>query len=143
MVSSGGSDKIRRIPLDSFEKVMDLRQRETFTLLKNELERAKMLPYINGVVLTGGGAIIESASDILKNVMGLPVRIGEAMNVTGALSSFRSPMPCYSAILGLVKHAAALEADSPSGGNGLRRAMENAGDHLMKSLFNLGKALKV
>ena len=47
------------------------------------------------------------------------------------------------AILGLVKHAAALEADSPSGGNGLRRAMENAGDQIMKQLFNLGKALKV
>ena len=143
MVSSGGSDKIRRIPLDSFEKVMDLRQRETFSLIKNELERAKALPCINSVVLTGGGAMIESASDILKNVMGLPVRVGEAMNVTGALSSFRSPMPCYSAILGLVKHAAALEADSPSGGNGLRRAMENAGDQIMKQLFNLGKALKV
>ena len=143
MVSSGGSDKIRRIPLDSFEKVMDLRQRETFTLLKNELERAKALPCINSVVLTGGGAVIESASDILKNVMGLPVRIGEAMNVTGALSSFRSPMPCYSAILGLVKHAAALEDDSPSVGNGLRRTIEKAGGQLMNGLFNLGKALKV
>lgn len=143
-VSGGGAEKIRRIPLDSFEKVMDLRQRETFSILKKELERANMLSYLrNSVVMTGGGSLIDSAPSIMMNVMNLPVRCGETMNVTGALSAFRSPMPCYSAILGLVKHAAVLEEDSPSGGNGLGRTMIHATDQFLQVMKNLGKALKI
>ena len=144
MVSNGGSDKIRRIPLDSFEKVMDLRQRETFTILKKEIERANMSAYLrNSIVMTGGGSMIDSAPLIMMNVMNLPVRCGEAMNVTGALSSFRSPMPCYAAILGLVKHAAALEEDSPSGSGGLRRTVVQATDQFLDGLKSLGKAFKL
>lgn len=143
-VSSGGAEKIRRIPLDSFEKVIDLRQREIFNLLKKELERTGMISYLrNGVVMTGGGSLIESAPATMANVMNVPVRCGEAMNVTGALSAFRSPMPCYSAILGLVKHAAALEEDSPASGNGLGRTMVHATDQFLQGLKNLGKALKI
>lgn len=143
MVTSGGADKIRRIPLDSFEKVMDLRQRETFSILRNELERANVFGYLrNCVVMTGGGSLIDSAPAIMMNVMGLPVRCGEAMNVTGALSSFLSPMPCYSAILGLVKHAAVLEEDSPSGG-GLQRTVVQATDQLIDKIKDLGKAFKL
>ena len=142
--SVGGSEKIRRIPLDSFEKVIDLRQRETFNLLKSELERTGTFTYLrNGVVMTGGGSMIESAPATMANVMNVPVRCGEAMNVTGALSAFRSPMPCYSAILGLIKHAAALEEDSPSSGNGLGRTMVHATDQFLQGLKNLGKALKI
>jgi cell division protein FtsA len=143
-ISVGGSEKIRRIPLDSFEKVIDLRQRETFNLLKSELERTGTFTYLrNGVVMTGGGSMIESAPATMANVMNVPVRCGEAMNVTGALSAFRSPMPCYSAILGLIKHAAALEEDSPSSGNGLRTTMIHATDQFLQGLKNLGKALKI
>ncbi len=143
-VSGGGSEKIRRIPLDSFEKVIDLRQRETFSLLKKELERSGMSVYLrNGIVMTGGGSMIESAPATMANVMNVPVRCGEVMNVTGALSAFRSPMPCYSAILGLVKHAAALEEDSPSSGNGLSRTMVHATDQFIQGLKTLGKALKI
>ena len=143
-ISVGGSEKIRRIPLDSFEKVIDLRQRETFNLLKSELERTGTFTYLrNGVVMTGGGSMIESAPATMANVMNVPVRCGEAMNVTGALSAFRSPMPCYSAILGLIKHAAALEEDSPSSGNGLGRTMVHATDQFLQGLKNLGKALKI
>ena len=142
--SVGGSEKIRRIPLDSFEKVIDLRQRETFNLLKSELERTGTFTYLrNGVVMTGGGSMIESAPATMANVMNVPVRCGETMNVTGALSAFRSPMPCYSAILGLIKHAAALEEDSPSSGNGLGRTMVHATDQFLQGLKNLGKALKI
>ncbi len=145
IVSRSGGDKIRRIPLDSFEKVMDLRQRETFTLLKKELERADMLRFLRGsIVMTGGGSLIDSAPSIMMNVMGeLPVRCGEAMNVTGSLSSFQNPMPCYASILGLVKHAAALEEDSPDGGNGLKRTMVHATDQLIDGLLSLGKAFKI
>ena len=144
LVSAGGANKIRRIPLDSFEKVMDLRQRETFTILRNELERANMFRYLRGsIVMTGGGSLIDSAPNIMMNVMGeLPVRCGETMNVTGALSSFQNPMPCYSAILGLVKHAAELEEDSPSNG-GLRRSVVQATDQFLNGLKSLGKAFKI
>ena len=143
-VTSGGSEKIRRIPLDSFEKVIDLRQREIFNLLKKELEHTGMITYLrNGVVMTGGGSMIESAPATMANVMNVPVRCGEAMNVTGPQSAFRSPMPCYSAILGLIKHAAALEEDSPSSGNGLGRTMVHATDQFIQGLKNLGKALKI
>ena len=142
--AESGADKIRRIPLDSFEKVMDLRQRETFTLLKKELERASMLSYLrNSIVMTGGGSLIDSAPELMMNVMNIPVRCGETMNVTGALSAFRNPMPCYSAILGLVKHAAALEADSPASGSGLRRTMVHATDQFLQGLQQLGKAFKL
>ena len=51
-------------------------------------------------------------------------------------------MPCYAAILGLVKHAAVLEEDSPSGG-GLGRTVVHATDQLIDRLKDLGKAFKI
>ena len=91
-----------------------------------------------GDVLRGERAVSHERANLKEHVRGFSLII-----VTGALSAFRSPMPCYAAILGLVKHAAALEEDSPSGSGGLRRTVVQATDQFLDGLKSLGKAFKL
>lgn len=132
----GATERIRRIPLDSFEKVMDLRIRETFQFMKDILHRAGLTRALrSGAVLTGGGSMIPSALQIFQDLLGITVRRGEPLGVAGALSSFRNPMPCYAAILGLLKHVADVDPASPDAVDGMRDAVERFADRVL-TLFH-------
>lgn len=107
----------RRIPLDSFEKIMTLRLREIFTILK-QIVKDKKLSYCMtcGAVLTGGGALIEGAPDTMKSVFSAPVRVGEPVGVSGVKASFDSAPVCYASILGLLKYGIDNETARDAGG---------------------------
>lgn len=136
----GATERVRRIPLDSFEKVMDLRIRETFQFMKEILLRAGLARALRaGAVLTGGGSMIPSAMQMFQDLMGVTVRRGEPLGITGALSSFRSPMPCYAAVLGLLKHVADLDPAAPGDPAGsVRDAVERFADRVL-NLFHSKK----
>ena len=133
-----GAGRARRIPLDSFEKIIDMRIREVFTILRGYLEKAKLLSYINtGVVLCGGGAVIPASQEIAHDVFRTHVRIGEAAGFTGAMSAFEYPAPCYTAIQGLLRYAAEYEDEYPSAMDGFRNAIVGLGERF---LSKFGKA---
>ena len=109
-VEYASAGKTRKIPIVSFEKIMNLRLRETFSILRDQLEKAGLLEFLNtGVVLCGGGAMIPSAQEAAREVFHCHVRIGEAFGIAGAMSSFEYAPSCYTAIQGLLKYAVEYE----------------------------------
>ena len=103
----------RRIPLDSFEKIIGERLRETFGFIRTAIEPA--LPDIGtGCVLTGGGSMIDSAGDILGGIMEMRVRQGEPGTYSGAMTEFQSAPCCYSALFGMLEYALISESEDSS-----------------------------
>jgi len=94
----------RKIPMQTIHKVIDMRLRETFEIIRKKLDEYDVLQNIGaGIVFTGGASMIPAAQDILKEVFKLPVRIaGNTMppNFGGAISELESPR--YSALIGLL-----------------------------------------
>ncbi len=73
------SDRI--IPFHSYELVVDARLRELFGLIHSELKDKGMLSHISsGIVLSGGGAMLQRVSGVARDVFDIPVRIGEPGN---------------------------------------------------------------
>ncbi len=104
---------VRRIPLDSFEKILNARLHETFKLVRDQLEAGKLFPFIGtGCVLTGGGAMLDSALETLQSVTGMHVRRGEPSGFTGTKNGFDYAPSCYAALYGMLKFI--IEADAQS-----------------------------
>ncbi len=110
--------KKRQIPLDSFEKIMDLRLREIYSIIHRKICEKRLQSCItSGIVLCGGGAEIDGSAEIARNVFTAPVRIGE-VQMPGAVTGFESASPCYAAILGVL-HFAAMDLEQRENEGGL------------------------
>ena len=71
------------------------------TLVGNELTRAGFMEHLNaGLVLTGGGSLIEGLAELAEQRFGLPVRLGQPTGVEGLVDVVSSPT--YSTAVGLV-----------------------------------------
>jgi cell division protein FtsA len=84
-------------------EVIEPRVEEMLMLAKHEIERAGCLAALaSGVVLTGGGAILEHTTTLAERVFRLPVRPGVPLHLSGLVDVVASPM--YSTAVGLVLH---------------------------------------
>lgn len=96
----------RKISIDNIEKVIELRLRELFEIIRDKLALTGALESIgNSVVLTGGGATLAMAENIAASTFACPVRVaGNTIpeNFNGALTNLESPR--YSTLLGLLKY---------------------------------------
>jgi cell division protein FtsA len=78
--------------------------RELFELAAERLERGGWHSLLaGGIVLTGGGSLLDGVTELAQEVFGLPVRIGEPMTAPGSPHELRNPM--YATLVGLVLHA--------------------------------------
>lgn len=88
--------------------VIACRVRETFELVKRELEEAKVLRYLGGgLLLTGGCSLLEGIDELAEEVFGFPTRLTHAHAVSGPASAFENPQ--LSAAIGLIKYAQAIQ----------------------------------
>jgi len=137
----------RKIPLSSFEKIIDLRLRELFSIVKADVDSKGLGRLLGaGAVLTGGGACIPEAQDIFKDVIGMHVRVGEPGGFSGAVTGLDNPR--HTAILGLLKYA--VDLDSAGQGAGLTGgimkvtdALDGVTKTLFKKLKNATGSLKI
>ena len=53
-----------------------------------------------GIVLTGGGALMQGVAELAQDLFGLPVRIGNPITLGGLVEEYRSPI--YATAVGLV-----------------------------------------
>ena len=80
--------------------IIELRMEEIFELVRNDLERAGFSRTPGaGVVLTGGGALLEGAGELAERVFGMPVRLGVPGDLEGM--GERVSNPIYATALGL------------------------------------------
>jgi cell division protein FtsA len=74
-------------------EIVQPRAEEVLTLVKEELARSGYLPSLNaGLVLTGGGSMLEGISELAEKMLDLPVRVGGPREVGGLTDSTGTPV---------------------------------------------------
>ncbi len=101
-VPTAGSRKNKPVPRTMLADIIEPRMEEIFTLVNREIIKSNMEQYItSGIVLTGGGALIQGCVELAENIFNLPVRIGTP-KIQGVVESIASPQ--LSTAVGLVVH---------------------------------------
>ncbi len=104
----------REIEREMLNTIIHMRIRETFELLKRELDRGRYHEYAGaGMVLTGGSSALRGIREVAEEIFQMPVQVCQAQNVAGVTSAFENPQ--YSTAIGLVKYAQATLDDEPRG----------------------------
>ncbi|MBI5888826.1 MAG: cell division protein FtsA [Deltaproteobacteria bacterium] len=109
-VTSVGGEKSRTVSRYLLCEIIEPRLEEIFELVKREIIKSGYDSLISsGVVLTGGSAAMEGATDLAEQVFGLPVRRGLPAGITGLVDVVKSPM--YATGVGLVRYGSRNLAD--------------------------------
>ena len=110
-------------------EVIEPRAEEMLMLARAEIERAGCYQALaSGVVLTGGGAVLEHMTTLAERVFRLPVRLGAPLHLNGLVDAVASPM--YSTAVGLVLHG--LKQDTHGRrGEGVLGQIGVAGERMM------------
>src|SRR6188474_279735 len=103
-VASVGGRKPRLMARRILSEILQPRAEEIFHLIWDEIRRAGYEKSLNsGIVLTGGGAILEGMPEIAEQIFDLPVRRGSQMNVGGLTDHVSSPT--FATPVGMVLYA--------------------------------------
>ena len=102
----------REIERQMLNTIIDMRVRETFELLKRELDKGRYHEFAaSGMVLTGGTSALRGIQRVAEEIFQMPVQLCQAQNISGVTSAFENPQ--YSTAIGLVKYAQATLDDEP------------------------------
>jgi cell division protein FtsA len=100
-VPSVGGRKPRIMARQLLGDVIQARAEEVCQMILTEIKRAGFERSLNsGVVLTGGGAILEGMPEIAEQILDMPVRRGTPSGIGGLVDVVASPV--YSTAVGLV-----------------------------------------
>jgi cell division protein FtsA len=118
-VPSIGGRKPRCIQRQVLCEIIQPRAEELFGIMREEIERMGLTRSLNGVVLTGGGALLEGMVEIAERIFDLPVRIGKPSGVGGLIDVINSPV--YSTAVGLIIYGYRTREASGNRFTGIRR----------------------
>ena len=94
--------------------IVHCRARETLELLKRRLDEEDHLPYLGaGIMLTGGCSLLRGIDQLAEEIFGTPAHLTHAHAVAGPTSAFENPQ--FSAAIGLIKYAEAMQPARPKG----------------------------
>src|SRR6266516_4018878 len=100
----------KEIERETLNTIIHLRLRETFELLKRQLEEEPFINYIGeGIFITGGCSHLNGIDHLAEEVFELPARVAHAQTMSGLTSAFENPQ--FSAAIGLIKYAQAVQID--------------------------------
>jgi len=112
-VPSVGGRKPRVLSRHILCEILQPRTEEIFNLLQEEVARAGYENSLtSGLVVTGGGAILEGVPEIAEQIFDLPVRRGAPAGVGGLTDGVASPI--YSTVVGLVRYGSTSPAQTQS-----------------------------
>ncbi|MBI2504955.1 MAG: cell division protein FtsA [Candidatus Latescibacteria bacterium] len=123
----------QRVARRELASIIEARMEEIFAMVGSELSRSGYADHLSaGVVLTGGGALLDGAAEQAELLLGLPVRLGAPRELPGMSEQVSGP--AYATAAGLVLMGAQeLEAKSGGRGSGLEEE---------QSASALGRAIK-
>lgn len=105
----------KEIEREMLNTIIHCRVRETFELLRRELEPCSFLPYLGaGILLTGGCSLLKGIDHLAEESFGLPVHLTHAHTMSGLTSAFENPQ--LSTAIGLIKYAQAMQPERPRRG---------------------------
>ena len=117
-VASVGGRRPRLMARRILSDILQPRAEEIFHLLWDEINKAGYEKSLNsGLVLTGGGALLDGMSEIAEQIFDLPIRRGSPAGVGGLADHVANP--AYATAVGLVLYAErhrVPEAVRPGGG---------------------------
>jgi cell division protein FtsA len=103
-VASVGGRKPRIMARRILSEILQPRAEEIFHLLWDEIRRAGFEKSLHsGIVLTGGGSMLEGVAEIAEQIFDLPIRRGVPVGVGGLTDHVSSP--AFATAVGLVVHA--------------------------------------
>jgi cell division protein FtsA len=112
-VASVGGRKPRLMARRILSEILQPRAEETFHLVWDEIRRAGYEKSLNsGIVLTGGGSILEGMPEIAEQIFDLPIRRGYPAGVGGLADHVNSP--AFATPVGVVLYAHRNRAPEPS-----------------------------
>lgn len=89
------------VPRRKLAGIIELRMEEIFSLVRENLQQAGFSrPPGAGVVLTGGGALLEGSAELAEQVFEMPVRVGLPFGLGGMVDKASNPI--FATALGLV-----------------------------------------
>jgi cell division protein FtsA len=95
---------MRKVQKSTLANIVEARYEELFTLVKNELRRAGFEHLVaSGMVLTGGGSVVQGGAALAEQVFDMPVRTASPQYVTGLRDTVDNPM--YATSVGLLLYA--------------------------------------
>ncbi len=110
-----GGRESREISRSILASIIEPRLEEVFSLVHREIKRSEFAEMLGaGIVLTGGGGLLEGIVDLAEQVFDMPVRIGNPTGFGGLTDSVKSP--AWATGVGLVyygaKHSEVIHAPS-------------------------------
>jgi cell division protein FtsA len=100
-VAGVGGRKPRYMPRQVLCEIIQPRAEELFGIMREEIERMGLTRSLNsGIVITGGGSLLEGMVEIAERIFDLPVRVGKPSGVGGLIDVINSPV--YSTAVGLI-----------------------------------------
>ena len=142
------SGSLRKIPVESFNRITDARIRELFELIRNSIGKESFWNNLAaGCVLTGGGAKFFQTREIFHQVCDLPSRIGKPFTA-GHTVPPELDAPEYSTVYGALRYGYMLamqcENRNSSGfGSNLRDKISGLGDAFARTFKNLRNNMKI
>ena len=104
----------KEIEREMLNTIINCRVRETFELIKREIDTMHCTEFLGaGLLLTGGCSQIPGMNHLAEEVFGMPVHVTHAQTVSGVTSAFENPQ--FSTAIGLIKYAQAMRPE-PRGG---------------------------
>jgi cell division protein FtsA len=111
-VPSVGGRKARVLSRQILCEIIQPRVEEIFSMVAEELRRSGFDKSLHaGVVLTGGGAMLEGIAEIAEDALDVPVRRGSPVDLAGLADSVATPQ--FSTAVGLAVHGARQRRAAP------------------------------
>lgn len=123
-VASVGGRRPRVMARRILSDILQPRAEELFHLVWDEISKAGYEKSLNsGLVITGGGSMLEGMSEIAEQIFDLPIRRGIPGGCGGLADHVGNP--AYATAVGLIRYAQSHRStgSGPSGGNALMRVV--------------------
>lgn len=132
-----GIQGIEKVSKGFLEKIVKVRVEEILELVREEVSRAGYdIKVPAGVVLVGGTSRLPKITTLVKDVLGIPARVGNPHGLDGMIDEISGPE--YATVQGLIMFA--LEnpeqtTSSPSGDSNMFKGLGKRVQDIFKSLF--------
>ncbi|HOT11139.1 MAG TPA: cell division protein FtsA [Polyangiaceae bacterium] len=102
-----GGHTARKVARRVLSDIIEPRIEEIFAFARHRMEQVGLLEQIAaGAVLTGGAALMEGMPEFAEEILGMPVRIGFPIGISGLTQMVQGPQ--FATGVGLVRHGAAM-----------------------------------